>query len=207
MESAQAGSQRASSAAEKPQYHHFIPRLILRGFAQDSHDEGKNNTSMALSEKQGIKRKKPQKNGLLHFIRAQDGGLDESRLSRHYGLIDMYRNVRADDQHRLEKKLGDLESLAGELLARARKTFVQPGASLTFSRPEKDILRKFLFLMKYRNSRFSSRFNVATVNEYVEDDKEKMRKYMHDRGFQSPRQVWLDNIHAFLEIEIDDGLK
>lgn len=188
---------------ERPQYQHFIPRLILRGFAQDPPCINSSSTSAAQSKKQRNKRRKSGKDGVLHFIRTQDGSLGDTLLSRHYGMIDMYRDMSATDQNVLEKKLSRLESQAGDLLARARQTFARPGASLLMTRQEKDILRKFLFLMKYRNNNFYSRFNVGTIDEYTADDKEKMGKYVQDRGFRSPREVWLDNIHAFLDLEMD----
>ena len=207
MESAQAGSGSAPAIEEKSQYQHFIPRLILRGFAQDSCSVRSSCVSTALSKKQRNKHKKLGKDGVLHFIRTQDGSLGNSLLSRHYGMVDMYRDMHAVDQHSLEKKLSHLEAQAGQLLARARKTFLQPAGSLTLTKPEKDTLRKFLFLMKYRNGVFFSRFNVATIDDYTADDKEKMRKYMQNHGFQSPREVWLANIHAFIELEMDPRRK
>lgn len=189
----------SSTAANRTQYHHFIPRLILRGFRQDSN----NSITTTLTRKQKRKLNNSDKDGLLHFIQTSDGTLGTNLLSTHYGMEDMYRDMHSVNQYALEEELSKLESKAGEVLAKARKTFVQPGALLTLSRPEKDVLRRFLFIMKYRNSHFFSRFNVATIDEYKEDDKEKMRKYMQKRHFKSPKEVWFDNMAVFLKVHMD----
>lgn len=197
----------APPAVVKSQYHHFIPRLILRGFTQDDQVSSMPNVPARASKKQWKKRNRPGKDGLLHFIDIKDGRVDQDFLSSRYGLKDMYRNLADVDQHRLEKKLAILETAVGNLIARARKTFAQPGATLVLDRQEKDILRKFLFIMKYRNSSFHSRFSVASIDDYVEDDKEKMRQYMQARQLRSPIDVWFSNIHAFLDIELDPERK
>lgn len=180
-----------SSASERPQYHHFIPRLILRGFAQ-----GQSSNSQT-------KKGKRSKDGELRFVNTRDGTLKSSLLSGHYGRFNMYREPNAADRFGLEKKLSRLEDRAGRVIAHAKRTFQQPGAVLTLSRKDKDALRRFLFLMKYRNGNFHSRFNMATLDEYRADDKQKMERYMREHGYREPREVWRANLHAFLDIEID----
>ncbi|KAK4494467.1 hypothetical protein PRZ48_014765 [Zasmidium cellare] len=177
---------------ERSQYHHFIPQFLLRNFAQDRSQNARN-----------ISGRRPRKDGSLRFISTKDGDLSSGPLSRHYGLKYMYRDIYATEQHGLEKKFSYLEGQAAEIIRKAKTTFLQPDATLTLTRTEKDTLRKFLFLMKYRNTSFGSRFDVPTINEYTTADKGKMAGYMRVRGFQTPRAVWLANMHTFLDITID----
>ena len=194
----QAGPSRQAGKKDM-QYQHFIPRLILRGFAEDATHS---NCGAA-----GIQKKKGRKDGLLQTINTHDGKLGSSFLSRHYGLTDMYRDTLAADEQEIEDKLARLETQAGNTIANARKSFLQPGATLNLTRAEKDTLRKFFFLMKYRNSSMHDRFNVATIDDYISDDKDKMSKYMREKGFTSPRQVWLANLRAFLDVDMDHERK
>jgi hypothetical protein len=190
---------------QKSQYHHFIPRLILRGFVEEGEDaEPRKSQATTNSKKKRNKYKKQSaRDGGLSFIQVQDGTLHDGMLSRCGGLVDMYREVQAADQFELERKLGVLETRAGDVLARARKTFVQPGSRLVLKRAEKDNLRKFLFLMKYRSVSTWDRFNVDTIDDYKENDREVLREYMRERSFTSPREVWFANLHAFLDLEMD----
>ena len=71
------------------------------------------------------------------------------------------------------------------------------------SRPERDVLRKFLFIMKYRGKGFHKRFVGDETEGYVEDDKEILLKYMRKKGFLRPLDVWFDSIKTILELKID----
>jgi hypothetical protein len=190
---------------ERSQYHHFIPRLILRGFAEESEvaAQRQSRTATNSKKKRNKFKKQSERDGALRFVQVQDGTLHNGMLSRCGGLTDMYREAQAVDQFGLEKKLGVLEARAGDVLARARKTFVQPGAKLILKRAEKDNLRKFLFLMKYRSVATWGRFNVDTIDDYKEEDKQMLCEYMREHYFSSPREVWLANLHAFLDLEMD----
>jgi hypothetical protein len=192
----------AMTNSERPQYHHFIPRLILRGFAQEKQDH-KPDLRRSSKKQRNKQKKDAEKDGVIHFIKTPDGTCGEGLVSRHFGLTDMYRETMKSDPFDLEKKLSELEAQAGAVLAKARKTFVQPGAILTLTRIESYRLRKFLFMMKYRSSSFHTRYDVATIEEYMEPDKEKLRRYMRLRKFTSPREVWLANLHMFLKADMD----
>ncbi|KAK4900706.1 hypothetical protein LTR27_002422 [Elasticomyces elasticus] len=117
----------------------------------------------------------------------------------------MYRNYEAIQQHASARKLADLEQKVGEIYTKARTAFGVPGNTLTLSRSEKDDLRKFLFLMKYRGHSMYSRFNVGTTADYTGGDRDKLRSYMTEKGLETPRDVWIANLYAFLDIKIDAG--
>jgi hypothetical protein len=119
----------------------------------------------------------------------------------------MYREVDSSDQFRLEKDLALLETRAGVVLAKARKTFALPDATLTLTRTEKDCLRKFLFVMKYRGSDFYEKYNVRTIQDYQEPDKVQLHEYLLAHNMSSPRQLWCANLRVFLNIDMDPGRK
>ncbi|KAK3633812.1 hypothetical protein LTR56_015603 [Elasticomyces elasticus] len=59
--------------------------------------------------------------------------------------------------------------------------------------------------MKYRGHSIYSRFNVGTIADYTGGDRDKLRSYMTGKGLETPRDVWLANLYAFLDIKIDAG--
>ena len=117
----------------------------------------------------------------------------------------MYRDFEkaGGDQQRLEKELSVLESAAGEVLARVKKAFDAGKQEVQLIRKDKDILRRFLFIMMYRNSSFARRFETSR-EDYDADDREHMLAYMDEKGFQTPKDVWFANIRAFLEAKLDE---
>ncbi|KAK5122225.1 hypothetical protein LTR85_004135 [Meristemomyces frigidus] len=187
-----------ASPPVRSQYHHFIPRFILRGFADSIQPPAGPATVRA-----GGKAKPKRKDAKLNMINLRDGSLFQRPLSREYGLVDMYRDAQYPRQHDIEERLAQLETAVGRILQKAKTTFSKPGSVLTLARAERDTLRRFLFLMKYRNMGFYGRYNHESIDEYSADDKEKMRAYMLEKGFKSPRDVWFANLRAFLDLTMD----
>ena len=75
------------------------------------------------------------------------------------GLTDMYRDfAHATNQHYLEQQLSKLESRAGQIISKIKKAFEANENEVWITRPERDDLRKFLFIMKYRGSMAHKRF-------------------------------------------------
>ena len=142
------------------------------------------------------------------MIDLHTGTVTQRPVSKQFGEVSMYRDESAVKQEDLEQRLGDLENRASQIITRARKRFEDdPDAYLELSRKERNELRKFLFLMKYRNLNFFERYNHASIDNYNASDKAKIQEYMTRKGLQSPRDVWLSNIRAFLEIELDPEKK
>jgi hypothetical protein len=130
--------------------------------------------------------------------------LSEAPVSHTFGLTDMYRDFAdATNQHSLEQQLSRLESRAAEITTKIRKEYEAGKEEIWLPRPERDTLRKFLFIMKYRSSGFHKRFYHDTGEDYSEDDKEILVKYMREKGYQKPVDIWFDNIKAMLEMKID----
>ena len=128
----------------------------------------------------------------------------EGDVGNTFGIVDLYRDFEraSGDQQKLEKELSVLERTTGEILARVKKSYDAGKKEFQLPRKEKDTLRRFLFIMMYRNSSFAERFKKSR-EDYDPDDREHMLAYMDERGFQTPRDVWFANIRAFFEVELD----
>jgi Protein of unknown function (DUF4238) len=196
----------STSTSVKSQYHHFIPRFILRNFAHPFvPPNGPSNTSAKSSKRQskgGCHRGEP----MLHAIDLSKDTVEiiETPVARTFGLTDMYRNFAdATNQHYLEQKFSQLESNAGAIVSKVRKAFGAGHQDVWITRPERDVLRTFLFIMKYRGLRAHKRFYHQTADDYAENDREKLLEYMRKKGYQRPIDVWFDSIKAMLDLKID----
>ena len=130
--------------------------------------------------------------------------LVEAPISHTFGLTDMYRDFAdAANPNRLEQQLSRLESSAAVIITKFRKEYEADKPEVWISRAERDTLRKFLFIMKYRGSRFHKRFYHHTAEGYSENDKGRLVNYMREKGYRKPVDVWYDNIHAILEMKMD----
>lgn len=182
---------RIQPSQEAPQYHHFIPRFILRNYSYKSPKNGRN-----------------RREDMLHTIdlSGPTGKIAESSVARTLGKVDMYRDFsKAQNQHGLEKQLSRLESDAGRVVATIRKRFEAGDKEVWITRLERDRLRKFLFIMKYRSSNMHKRFYHETFEDYSADDRERLLEYVRAKDFEKPIDVWFDNIKAILELEMDPG--
>lgn len=102
----------------------------------------------------------------------------------------------------IEGRLSQLEDTASTIIANVRRDFQAGKATTTLSRPEKDSLRRFVFLMMYRNKTFHARF-AKSKNEYDASDRRTILRYMDEKGFEQPMEVWFHNIGAFLKVDLD----
>lgn len=203
-------------STQRSQYHHFVPRFILKNFAHPFRppDEA---VSGPFKDSRRRNRRRKKKNGVypdepMLNIANFDGdtaSVVEMPIAKTLGMTDMYRDVRegAKNQHHLEEKLSKLESQAGMVISKIRKSFEAGEREVCITRPERDTLRKFLFIMKYRGSGAHKRFYHDDGEAYSEDDREKLLAYMGKRGFKKPFDVWLDNINAMLEVRMDSQLR
>ena len=90
---------------------------------------------------------------MLHAINLAKAAAEliETPVSRTFGLADMYRDfTHAASQQYLEEQLSRLESHAAGVINRSNKTFEAGEREVWITRLDRDILRKFLFIMKYR---------------------------------------------------------
>ena len=182
---------------QSSQYHHFVPRFLLYNFASFN-NPGK--VVPKTSQKAKNRTPKPQR---LTVLDLKAGSFKTGNVGDTFGIVDMYRDFdQADqDQHRLEQQLSVLESAAGKLFARVKRVYDAGEKEVQLSRNERDLLRKFLFIMLYRNTTFAGRFERSR-EDYDSDDRVDMLTYMDAKGFKNPRDVWFANLRVFLEVDL-----
>ncbi|KAJ4014628.1 hypothetical protein NW752_007399 [Fusarium irregulare] len=204
----------------KSQYHHFVPQFLLRNFAHDFEPK-----DFAESEAPGEsrKKKKKQKNrpsldsGMLKRypgdkvvnnvnLLQTPYVVDESPVKRILGLTDMYRDKNGatrKEQHEVEEMFSKMESQAQRVFRKITKALEDDDKVVCLPRSERDLIRKFLFLLKFRGSMFHKRFYHEKVENYWANDKVMFRQYMEDHGFTRPVQVWLESLKTIMTLEMD----
>ncbi len=68
-------------------------------------------------------------------------------------------------------------------------------------------MKKFFYIVKYRSSRFHSRYFHENAEDYDEDDRDKMLKNMKETGIKKPIDVWLNNIRAVFDLKMDHQME
>lgn len=188
------------------QFQHFIPQFILKNFSH------KYNPLSPISKHALECRKKYEKNTIqpgdpvLHIIDLENKTphLCESSVKRTFGMYDMYQDVsNASDHNILEKELSKIEGRVGRIIAGIKKAFESSQGGFSMSRYKRDILRKFLFIMKYRGPGFHKRFQGDKSGRYVEDDADQFEKYMVENGYLNPVDVWVKSIRTILDLQFD----
>ncbi|KAE8332401.1 hypothetical protein BDV39DRAFT_200025 [Aspergillus sergii] len=189
----------------KAEYHHFIPRFLLRQFAaleQPPPSRRRRGRRPRSQIPQGQSPKDP----FVNAIDLRKNALVQVSVSREFGLVDMYRDQGYQNPRHIEDNLGKLEGHAGRIIKKASDTF-KVGQTLELTRRERDTIRKFLFLMKYRNSTFYARYNHDSITTYDSNDKHRLESYMRERKFKSPRDIWYANLKTFLDLEMDPDMQ
>ncbi|KAF9891410.1 hypothetical protein FE257_004266 [Aspergillus nanangensis] len=182
---------------------HFIPRFILRKFKSEKQPPAAPALSLAPRRGQRHKQRTRGRDFLVDKVDLERCILTQRPVSTEFALVNMYRDPGFDDNpYHLEDKLTELESKASKVLHRACDELSR-GSTLELGRSEVDILRKFLFLMKYRNAGMFDRYNHDHVDSYDSDDREQMLQYMESKGFSKPRDVWFHNLLQLLNVEMD----
>lgn len=106
-------------------------------------------------------------------------------MAKTFGMMDMYRDLEASTkQHQVEEQLSVLKSQAGEVINSIRKSFEAGKPDVWVKRPQLSTLRKFLFIMKYRGSRFHKRYFHQTADDYNDNDKRRDAEIYERAGIQ-----------------------
>jgi len=174
------------------EYHHFVPQFILRKFS---------NFDRLLAE--DVPPKKARKYCKVSFFSLKDGIFETCKASRTFGVQNMYQDIneRSAAKCEVEEKLRLLEERASKILVNIEAAYNRGDGSITINRQDKDELRRFLFIMLYRNRTLEWRYEKSK-QDYDADDRALMMKYMEENGFEDPKAVWLANICAFLEVKL-----
>jgi hypothetical protein len=176
-------------------YQHFIPQFILRKYSDYKEPRRED---FALSKEYQKAKEKAKKKAKVNVL-SLENGLDDMKLDvRKTGVVCGLKYMYSTE---IEDKLGLLENKASEIIRGIELDFAGGSRTTRLSRSDKDTLRRFLFIMLYRGRKFHVRFK-KTTDDYFADDKSALMDYMHERGFATPRDVWLDNLQVFLDVPL-----
>jgi hypothetical protein len=187
------------------QYQHYIPQFILRNFSHAYKPP-----KQRYFEKRGrpcARNGKYRGEKVLNVVEltSDEPQLLEQPVSRWFGQDDMYKDL-ADaikSKKDVEQELSKLESRTAEILQKAKKAHENGDPEIWLTRVERNRLRKFLFIMKYRGPGFYKKYFSGDPQIYDSEDKHLLRAYIANKGMRKPRDVWLHNLRAILEINMD----
>ncbi|PTB76331.1 hypothetical protein M440DRAFT_1431034 [Trichoderma longibrachiatum ATCC 18648] len=188
----------------KPQYQHFIPQFLLRNFSHKYVPPDK--ASGGKPKKRNKKNRMYPGDPVINSLCLSDQyRIDECLVRRVCGLENMYvdNTKPAKEQGKLEKSFGVLENRASFVYRKITKGFEEGRPGIWLKRGEKDILRKFIFLLAYRGEQYHRRYNLDSMQDYHEDDKELLQDYMTRHGFTRPIDVWLRSLETIVDLDMD----
>ncbi|RFU78798.1 hypothetical protein TARUN_3365 [Trichoderma arundinaceum] len=191
----------------KQEFQHFIPQFLLRNFAHPYV------CPKAPGPRKKCKKHRHEKNKypgdpVLNCLdmSSQDFSMQEAPVSRICGENDMYMvaDSSASNRRRLETKFSNLELKASQLYRRIIGAFESQQPRVCMTRAEKDLLRKFFFLLRFRGGQFYRVFhNSDSIDGYDDNNKELLRGYMERKGFVRPIDVWYESLEAIIDVEMD----
>lgn len=129
----------------------------------------------------------------------------EIPVSRWFGQDDMYKDVADAIKARkdVEQELSKLESGTAVILQKIKKAHENSDSGIWLTRVERNKLRKFLFIMKYRGPGFYEKYFSKDSQMYEWEDRHLLKAYMLENGMTGPRDVWLHNLRTILDLNMD----
>ncbi|KPM38266.1 hypothetical protein AK830_g8295 [Neonectria ditissima] len=194
-------------AAPTAQYQHFIPQFLVKNFSHP-YDPPKNPGQKSKRSRQKYnKGMYPGDPVIRHVDLTTDPPvICEKPTKRILGNVNMYQDTSQptpEKQQHVEQMFSKLESEASVIFRKITKSFQQQDTGLWLTRVERNIIRKFLFLLKYRGSDFHRRFYHDSQETYNSNDQELLREYMQEKGYSRPVDTWFDNIKTIMNLDMD----
>ncbi|KAH7093881.1 hypothetical protein BKA62DRAFT_775785 [Auriculariales sp. MPI-PUGE-AT-0066] len=137
---------------------------------------------------------------LLLSAQGHVAGDFNNSVERNFGIQDFYADQSAADIQHVEKLLSRLESDAAMAIRKIVDASEAGGDQVQLLRSELNTIRKFLFVMCYRNSRRAAQFIDDKFDAGTRADiDEHIRRYLPSGS--TARDVWLQNIREILQTE------
>ncbi|KAK3824059.1 MAG: hypothetical protein J3R72DRAFT_390811, partial [Linnemannia gamsii] len=169
------------------QYHHYIPRFILRTFAD--------NFSLITSHTEYIATSTP----VSHYInvyQVADYTIELNDHARVYGIYDMYRDITSDDKMKFEKLLGIMECTSATFIRK-----IWSGGDLSLTRVQLVDMKKFLCIMMYRGEHRWREYHDGLLNFKTH---RSLKIHMDNNHIEKPQDVWFGNLKWFIETPTSD---
>ncbi|KAG1809379.1 uncharacterized protein BJ212DRAFT_605672 [Suillus subaureus] len=186
-----------SPYAPTMQYQHFIPRFILRRFQVGP--------VKSKTERQREFRHTGVDPEYVHYYDIATGSLDIRPIGKVYGVPNFYQDVRnTHNINELEEKLADLERHAASIIMDLHKTL--PQGTFTLKRRSLELLRKFLFIMHYRNLSCSDTYFQADHPENA-TSRQWIESFMKAKDIRSAVEFWLYVLRYYLDTSHSDIMR
>lgn len=196
-EDAQKTDDSPSLCAPVTQYQHFIPRFILRRFQVGP--------VKSKTERQREFRLTGIDPEFVHYYDIATGSLDIRPIGKVYGVPNFYQDIRNPHNiNELEEKLADLERHAASIIMDLHKAL--PQGTFTLKRRSLELLRKFLFIMHYRNASYSNTYFQVDHPENA-GGRQWIESFMKAKGIQSAVEVWLHFLRYYLDASHSDIMR
>ncbi|GJJ72817.1 hypothetical protein EMPS_05175 [Entomortierella parvispora] len=199
----------------KSQFHHYIPRFILKTFSDNFALTAVDSEFFAtpkdllktsdLSKEQLVdlgrvktkaKKKKGKNKGATRPLGQQSHHINvyhienrttvQSDVARAYGIDDMYRDISEEDCMKFEKLLAQLECVASNFIRK-----IWNGSDLSMTRTELQDMKKFLAIMMYRGpNRRGQYYNVM----FDQVTFATIRMHMVHNNIRRIQDVWFENL-------------
>jgi hypothetical protein len=197
------------ATTSKAQYQHFVPQFLLRNFSHPYKPDGDSHKKRKGGGKRKYEKGMFPKDPVIRNLDllADPPVICEKPVTRILGQMNMYEDPsnQSKQEHAVEEMLAKLESRASTVFRKITKAYEKKESGVWLIRAERDLIRKFLFLLKYRGDGFRKRFFHQSPEEYSENDRELLREYMSKHGFKRPLDVWFNNIKTIIEFEMEPG--
>ncbi|PCD23181.1 hypothetical protein AU210_014704 [Fusarium oxysporum f. sp. radicis-cucumerinum] len=170
------------------QYHHYIPRFILKQFAHTN-----------------IETKGGRSDGLLHVFDLPSRQFRLGEVGKTCGAQNLYYNVDDNDPMRIEHLFSKLESKTSSIFAKIRTAVTEGLEHIDILEKDIHILFKFINLSLRRSKQYRDELN----NPYREND--FMFQHLFETSRKSgrsgePGQFWLEHLLYLLKTDHEDLL-
>ncbi|KAK0470489.1 hypothetical protein IW261DRAFT_1573110 [Armillaria novae-zelandiae] len=182
------GARSSAPSTQRPQgdqYHHAIPRFILRRYQAGPRKS--NAERRAEYRRSGV-----DPDQVLYYDVAS-GSLDERSVGKIYGKKNLYRDASSlSNVNEVEEKLALLEREAALIIATLHSEL--PRREVTLKRRDVDILRKFMFVSHYRIQ--GSTYFDPNLNPSL---RQWLIRYQAEHQCQTHADVWLRIMRYYLD--------
>ncbi|KAG0360392.1 hypothetical protein BG005_010867 [Podila minutissima] len=192
----------------RTQFHHYIPRFILKTFA----DNFSQSTTVFITDtsstypsgltlgKARKLRPKERPSYNINVYRVEDHTMEPTDVARAYGAEDMYRDVTEADCMKFEKLLAKHESTSATFI----RQIWNEEEDLSLTRTQLMDMKKFLVVMMYRNESRRSQYSNQRFDLVTEIS---VKRHMDHKKFSSAQIVWFENLKWIIETPVEDILK
>ncbi|KAF8939174.1 hypothetical protein BGZ58_010430 [Dissophora ornata] len=188
------------------QFHHYIPRFILRNFSNETLEKERPKILLPwreiLNPGQHLQTPGPliQIPISIKVYSILGKGITLEDISRIYGVQNLYRDTAEDDSMRFERLLSQIESSSSMFV----RQIVTESQDLPLTRTRLANFKKFLAIMMYRND--------SRRKQYAEDSFDMMtrmsiQRHMQSNNINEIQEVWFENLKWILRTPVDEIVK